>query len=550
VCMGPSRRVGVGALRLVVLGVLVASAPALAQTFDDFRPALDPWPDPLARSPRLIGMGHLSLVVDDPHSRITLWDFARNPTGIIDGDSSSTLEIGPSTAGATSLHDLLGPGFSGLRQDLASSEVRTGYEAWHRRPKSNAYGVIGDFGTQRLDRPWSTDVEKRVHDASPRVMPVLTGPTPRVLYDLTLYALRTISYYLSSHDRYRAIVRNSVGEYIDRNGDIGDPPDFFTPDERTARTLGAGVAISYRLGALLTAAVGLDRIGTHLAGTNTGGRHQSEIIEDRKFTKSPENSGQATLIGRVGRYLEWGADGRAWKTSAEERWVFSVSAGPAAMPLSGRGTLLKRDEEGTTMRTRARLTVGGFELGAGLNTNYRRVQVFAPDPSDTTSFNHFLNTVFYRNNADSLVMPDSVASNDYRQRGWEAGGGLSWHAPNRRTVVGAEYHRDRQVFQQELGGLGPERIGWEVRAGLEQGINRALVLRGGYIHRWEDRDRLTLRNEYLSHTVTIGAGLEPDGAHWSLDSAYGLGWSQADFGDPGKPRGIHHQLALRWQLRI
>jgi len=56
-------------------------------------------------------------------------------------------------------------------------------------------------------------------------------------------------------------------------------------------------------------------------GTNDGDRYVSERDETR-----PMGVGQASLVGRVGRSFEWGADGRTWNSSSTETWVFSTSS--------------------------------------------------------------------------------------------------------------------------------------------------------------------------------------------------------------------------------
>ena len=54
-----------------------------AQVYDAARQSLDFSPDPTARSPRLLGMGRLTLA-SDVHNGIDLWDFAGNPIGIFE----------------------------------------------------------------------------------------------------------------------------------------------------------------------------------------------------------------------------------------------------------------------------------------------------------------------------------------------------------------------------------------------------------------------------------------------------------------------------------
>src|ERR1044071_8627118 len=115
--MNPSRRVLAGVFVGLVLALATLSSPVRAQFYEDARYALELAPDPLARSPRLVGMGGLSLVVDDDHNRIDLWDFAHSPTGIMDADSNSTLELRPNTSSRSDVSDRTEGPLGGDRQE-------------------------------------------------------------------------------------------------------------------------------------------------------------------------------------------------------------------------------------------------------------------------------------------------------------------------------------------------------------------------------------------------------------------------------------------------
>ena len=93
-------------LAIACAAIALGAAPASAQTLPSATDAFVQFPDPIARSPRLVGMGRLTLVVPDRHNRITLWDYARNPAGLALDDSVSTLPAAPirsvmSTSAAT-----------------------------------------------------------------------------------------------------------------------------------------------------------------------------------------------------------------------------------------------------------------------------------------------------------------------------------------------------------------------------------------------------------------------------------------------------------------
>ena len=520
---------------------MFAAIPVQAQAFEDPRISFDLTPDPLARSPRLLGLGRLSLTLADPHNRINLWDFAGNPAGLFDSDSVSTLELRPGTGTASSVREQSGAGL--LRQFEAANGVHVGFEAWRREQKT-VYGAIGDVGTGQLNQPYGDNVEQRSISKGPGAMPIISGVMPYTKSGRARYAVRLITTNETIHDEYRLVRSNSTGGYIDQNGEQLGPPNLFTPDRTRVSTLGAGIASSYRFGSGLVAAYGLDVLRGKYSGENTSPLYEAQVRERRPYL-----IGQFSVIGRIGKSFEWGEDARGWKSSSQQNWGFSVSQGAGAIPLVGRGKLLEREEKGSTLRTRARWLSGGFEVGAGFNTGYRRIGYTPPDSNDPTSLNHFLNTTYtqLRSGAD---FPDSVIANRSEVRLWEAGGGVAWHLPSRRCVVGAEYHRSRSITHHEVGGEGPRRVAWDVRGGLEYVCTRALTGRVGYQYSWEDRDEFTRENEYRGNTLTLGAGLHPAATAWTIETGYAIRWEQADFGDPGKPRGSRQQLAVqaRWSF--
>src|SRR5688572_27037518 len=99
----------------------VSTTASHAQLYEEARQSLDFSPDATARSPRLLGMGRLSLA-DDVHGRINFWDFAGNPIGLADADSSSTFELRPATSSTAGRYRPLGDVRE--RQDLAGRELR------------------------------------------------------------------------------------------------------------------------------------------------------------------------------------------------------------------------------------------------------------------------------------------------------------------------------------------------------------------------------------------------------------------------------------------
>src|SRR5437773_11442903 len=102
--MDPMRRVLNGVWLLATIAAL-AAATAHAQSCQDIRYLGS---DPIDRSPRMAGMGRLSLVVDDVHHRFDIWEFSGNPAALVDSDTSSTFEFYPSTGACSTVHDDLG----------------------------------------------------------------------------------------------------------------------------------------------------------------------------------------------------------------------------------------------------------------------------------------------------------------------------------------------------------------------------------------------------------------------------------------------------------
>lgn len=540
--MGARPRVRMIVLALAALMLPLMAGSASAQFFDEALRAYGLTPDPLARSPRLIGMGNLGLVVPDRDNEIDLWDFAANPVGVVDADSTSVFELRPTTWAGSGAHDVFSSGGVGReRQDMALRSLGVSYEAW-QRTRGTTYGLLGNFQTLRHDQPFASETELRSQFSQPSVMPVLSGAVPFAAPDRLRYALFARYAYQNSTDSYREITHNSVGDYIDQNGGELGPPNFFDPDEFTIASQGGGLALSYDLGAPLKVALSFDYTSNDVNGKNEGYRYTAETIETRPYRR-----GQASVVGHYGN-LVYGADAQGWKAASEQRWVFTISAGAGAPPLTGRGKLLERREEGSTLRTRAQWTLGDLVVGGGYQTFYRQVEIIAPSPFDESSLNRFLDDIFYRVGADTLALPDSITSSTRDERAWDVGGGLSWRIRGGRSIIGVEGHYNRDLFTDDVAGVGPKRLGWDVRGGAEVPMAGDLALRGGYIHRWENRDDLTQGHKYISNAVTFGLGLHPKGSLWSLDTGYIFEWTQADFGDPGNPREGRQRLSLllRW----
>lgn len=543
--MRPSRNILAKALTLAVLAQVLASGPAFAQFFDSTVQQLGLASD-VARSPRLLGMGSLSLAVPDAHQRISLWDFARNPVGIGPSDSTTTLELWPGSASATNAFDQP-PGFVGLtggyREELAGRSTAMPWELVHRDAEGNAYGLVGTLGSVQLDRPYSGESESRLTVSHPSALPFVSGPLPWFGLKKLHYALSILAGKEQVHLHYREITKNAGGDFINLDGETVVPPDYFQPADYDIRTLGFGVAASYPLGRSNLFAISAGQRGDRILGSDDRSRSSSQLTESR-----PTDEGQATLVGHLGHALEYGIDGHAWSAKSQQDWLFTTSSGSGVPPLAGRGKYLERDARGTSTNAHARWTAGRLEYDGQVWTRWSKVELTPPGDADASSFNRFLRVVYYRVNADTLALPDSVVANTQEDHAMGYGVGASWKL--RKGIVGLEYHWSRDAFAQTAGGAGPRQLAWDVRAGAEWRCSEVVTGRLGAGFGWWDNDDYTRGNEFTSRTGSIGLGVHPRGTRWSLDAGYSLSWLQSDFGDPLNHRGSrqHLESLVHWSF--
>ena len=255
---------------LVMLMVVPISSNA--QVYESARRSLDFSQDPVERTPRLLGMGRLTLL-SDVHNQLNLWDFAGNPIGVMEADTGSTVEIRPGTSSAAAVH--VPTNGNTERQHLAGREVRLGYEAWRRADSTSTYGVYGDFAGLRSDVPYDGTTVLRGRYQQPSVAGVVNAPMPFVRH--MRYALRGFYLNEGQTDEYRTFFTNANGQYLGKRGDILPPPNLFDPTDYNVSTVGGEAVVSYRLGAWMTAALG----GTGSSSQIDGEQHQCHPF-DRK----------------------------------------------------------------------------------------------------------------------------------------------------------------------------------------------------------------------------------------------------------------------------
>ena len=536
--MRSSRRVLAKALSFTMLAVTLVVTAAAAQFYEPTVSALGLTSGTLARSPRLLGMGKLVLVVDDRDAKLNLWDFAHNPMGIATDDSVSTVDFRPGTDSAHGAHQALDPNRT-YREDLGARSTRTQFEAIHRSEDGTAFGLIMAANSVRYDRPYSDETEVRRGVNAPSVEPVITGRLPYFGGGKLRYAIRGRFESERRLDEYRRIITNAGGEFIGLDGLIIAPPDYFNPDEYKVSSTAFGAFLAYDLHKNHVLAFGIDQVNQKWKGTNSGFKYASQIDEKR-----PYKVGQASLVGHFGSSLEYGVDGRGWLSDSQQDWRFTLSAGVGADPLTGRGKLLEREEKGSRLDTRLKWHTGAATLGGQLWTAASKTTVTPPGSADFTSLNRFLNQVSAAIGGDTLSLPDSIIASENRTYAWGYGVGVGYKL--QRATVGSEFHWGRDLATGSLNGEGPKSIGWDVRAGLEYLCTNTVTGRVGYLYRSFDEDDLLRNNEYTGHTASIGLGLTPVGTTWSVETGYAFEWLNADFGDPSASQRSRQNLSLQF----
>lgn len=525
---------------------------ALAQIRDPLSYTFDFSPDATSRSPRLLGMGRLTLA-SDVHNAVNLWDLAANPIGLFEADTSSSFDLRPATSSAAARHTPVGS--STERQHLAGREVRLAYEGW-KRSENSIYGLIGDFTQFRSDQPYSDTRVVRDHIDLPRFEAILSGRMPRFQSDRMIYELHIFNVNANSLEEYRTFFSNAEGQYLGKESVIVPPPNFFDPDEMRASALGGGVGLSYRIAGWMTAAIGGEATTTRVEGENSDNIHDTGTGEDRSYY-----TGRLGLSGRY-QAFEYALDGRTWTAENEERFVFTLKAGQNQNPFTGRGKVLDRSEDGSEGRGRLRWKMGNLELNAGGRSWNRTVDILPPPTGAVDSYNYFLNVAANRLGADSLALPDSIVRSRAKDSGMDIAYGATWRFGSR-GLVGAEYHFAKESLELDIfenpapvpdndplsyEGDGPHRRTSDIRGGLEYACTSALTGRLGFIRRSDDLDELTERNEYKSNTLTTGFGIRPLGSIWSLDFGWSIEWISPDFEDSTDPKESRQQLGaqVRW----
>ena len=535
--MSPTRWVRPRASCLTVLiGLALTATTASAQFFDPALHALDLGTGRLARSPRLLGMGGMTLAVPDPNLSLGLWDFAQIPVGIATDDTTATLDLRPGTDALSSSH--IRPE-GATRQDLAARTTLVQFESVYRNHETGSmFALIGDLSGLRWDRPYASSVEVREGFTHPQAMPVLGGTVPRLFGGKLAWAGHLRFRQESVEDHFRSIVTNAAGEYIDLAGGQLPPPSAFAPTNTDVNTSAYGLSTAYPITKTNRIALGIEHESNRILATNSLPRSSSETREMRPYW-----IGQAALSGRIGRPLEYAINGIGRLSDSEEDWRFTTSAGVGGIPLAGRGNLLTRKEKSSEMHAIARWTAGRLILAGSLTTAANKTTIDPPHANDPTSFNRFILEAFNRPGADSLAFPDSVVHAENRHWALGYGGGATYRIG--RSTIGAEFNWLRDIAGNLFLGAGPRRIEWDLRTGLEHPLGDKLTGRIGYVRRYVDEDDFTAGNEFNANGFSAGLGYRPSGAAWLIESGYLLELRTPDFTDPNDQHQNRQNLALQ-----
>jgi hypothetical protein len=501
--------------------------------------------DPIARSPRLVGMGGLVYTVEDQHNQIALWDLARNPIGLIADRDSSNLEVWGNYLNSSLIGDQT---FGRVRQSLAAKGWDAITEAWRRSHSTLVYGAEMRYLNSNVDRPEADQTAIRGTSGSFTFRPTIAGAVKWVKSNNMRWALRVNLIAQNQHQQRHFFIERPGGDYLGGSGElISGFPNLFDANSGFLTGTGLGGALDYRLGPWVDAAIQGDYVTETVSTDNTTDRSVSQYEQKRPFA-----TGSMALIGRVGSKVEWGVDGRIFRSTADESYNISISGGIGNPPLAGRGARLTSDQNGSILNGRLLFKLPqGLRLGFGGRSYYEKLIVNPPPVNDQDSYNLFLNHIYSAvPEADSLALADSISRTTRMVHAYEVGGGLSWsHA--RRLTAGIEYHvsqdkRDAQVVDYAT--PGPYVKSWDVRAGGEYRCTERLVGRVGFDYTQSDLNTLVPFNDTVARAFSLGVGYYPTGASWAMESGYRLEWPRTDYGDPTQTRGNRQSLGLnvRW----
>jgi hypothetical protein len=475
---------------------------------------------------RLRGMGDLVLSIRDDYTRINLWDFAGVTAGAgIDRDSTS-LDVWVS-GGDGSLDQTQGDGKTEI---LSTRNLEGAGEGIIRFSETLSMGVNAGVVSQRVAEPYADGLSQSLGQTYAQLMLFGSGR----LVGPVLWGLSGIAGSESAARKWWVEERNGSDVNLGAGGTSSRAPNFFVPTDGSLDLLGLGGSLAYWDPRLGTGALYLRYRGEDLVWEQDGERYTYGQSQPRDVT----TLGAAFIWDGLG-WGELGIDfGREyWETTEDFR--FTLSGGSTDKPFQGRGNRAyeNRTQEYFKLRLQAdvpgtKLTIGGW--GA---TRYDR-QHQSPAMSTPNDFNTWVIGAVTR---DTLSAPALVKDLVEENRILELGGGGSYKLRQETIIVGTEFWWRRNAVSGTDQDRRPQ--GWELRLGGEWLINEKWEARLGWNHLDEDRDWLTMLNEWKRDRLSLG-GRWYTGAGWALDGYLWTNWWRTAYADPSGPGGTTFDAGL------
>ncbi|MGH7725557.1 MAG: hypothetical protein ACREOU_09010 [Candidatus Eiseniibacteriota bacterium] len=522
------------ALVLTAIALGFAARPAAAQFL---APALDRAGfDVRARQPslRLAMLGGTSLAFQDENNEINLWDFGVATTGLLSDRDSTSLDVWFDGRSRKDHHTVSSTRFETDRKGA----LNTGLLAVGRNPGKFAAGLDGSYLTFNSAVPAQTGVYEDASIGLPVAVPTVGG---------TAFGRRALwgaRFLFGQESLTRELRTMSVdGDDVElTDGQVVDEPNFFDRNEFDTNLLGIGFGLGWDQANLGQIAIQYDHVDQHVKGKNETARRVFETDEKRPIT---EYSLTAIAAPASLSWLRAGLSVGRLMFHTTEDYRFSLSGGTGGIPLQGRGNRLDHDQRLDYLRTRVDLTPGGSAknllVGADFNVRYDHDHV---EPTTAPNdFNPFIDAIA----ADTLELPQKVASEVQELRHWDAGVGLGYRFTDRMSA-GAEVHRYNNA-RDGLSIHARQRI-TDLRGGVEYLLNPTWTARVGGWHRSDDKDVYTANNELVANALTLGAGYAPPTSSYALDAGFEFTQRSTNFPDPTEEEGsgIRFMAYGRWRF--
>lgn len=418
---------------------------------------------------RLLGMGHLSLVVEDENNQISLFDFAGNLAGTAEDRDGWSLE---SWGGRGTVEEsyLVAHGGEDLRQTTRLSGGTGGTDVVYRKDARRAIGVTANFFRHAMTRRYG-DVSK------------VRGP-------------RAFAFYNENFGMLRLAV--GAGRWSD-NESVKSTDVFGV--RHSSETWMYRFDAAYSLWGLdLGAQLQVDDVMIDGVSRGPSGFHQDEYRWSRPATTfslsvlrsegSLDAGGRMVMMKRSGR------------EEVDISWSDRFPDNPSRVNYRITAPTFKESESATMVEGRVLLRVGeSIRLGAGA-----AYELFDSDVVEDLSSNY----------------PGSRRNQDLEESRLRVGGGALVSLFAGRLSIGAETHYSAVSQEVELprGLRSNDSRRFEVRTGVEYLLPSRFAIRGGYVRGVQD-ENLDLPNTfYHANGYTVGLGWTPRGGMFSIDGAF------------------------------